>query len=59
LGYVRRNRVPSIRALAQALGRDYRNVHADVKALEAAGLVENTPKGVRADYDAIETRIAI
>ncbi|HUA98953.1 MAG TPA: hypothetical protein VMA34_11550 [Terracidiphilus sp.] len=59
LGYVRRNEVRSIRALAQALGRDYRNVHADVKALEAAGLVENTPKGVRADYDAIETRIAI
>lgn len=59
LGYVRRNHVPSIRALAQALGRDYRNVHADVKALEAAGLVENTRKGVRADYDAIETRIAI
>jgi predicted transcriptional regulator len=59
LGYVKRNEVRSIRALAQALGRDYRNVHADVKALEAAGLVENTPKGVRADYDAIETRIAI
>ena len=59
LGYVRLNEVRSIRALAQALGRDYRNVHADVKALEAAGLVENTPKGVRADYDAIETRIAI
>lgn len=59
LGCVRRHEVRSIRALAQALGRDYRNVHADVKALEAAGLVENTPAGVRADYDAIETRIAI
>jgi predicted transcriptional regulator len=59
LGHVRRHEVRSIRALAQALGRDYRNVHADVKAMEAAGLVENTPKGVRADYDAIETRIAI
>lgn len=59
LHYVRRNPVTSIRALAKALGRDYSNVHADVKALEAAGLVENTRKGVRADYDAIETRIAI
>jgi predicted transcriptional regulator len=59
LRYVRRNRVTSIRALAQALGRDYSNVHADVKALAEAGLVENTKKGVRADYDAIETRIAI
>jgi predicted transcriptional regulator len=59
LGYVKRNEVRSIRALATALGRDYRNVHADVRALEAAGLVENTAKGVRADYDAIDTRIAI
>ncbi len=59
LGYVKRNEVRSIRALANALGRDYRNVHADVRALEAAGLVENTSKGVRAPYDAIETRIAI
>lgn len=59
LSYVRRNHVTSIRALAKALGRDYSNVHADVKALEAAGLVENTAKGVRADYDAIETKIAI
>ena len=59
LSYVRRNHVASVRALAKALNRDYSNVHADVKALEAAGLVENTAAGVRADYDAIETRIAI
>jgi predicted transcriptional regulator len=59
LRYVRRHNVNSIRALAKALDRDYSNVHADVKALEAAGLIENTAKGVRADYDAIETRIAI
>jgi predicted transcriptional regulator len=59
LGYVKRHQVRSIRALAQALGRDYRNVHSDLKALESAGLLENTPKGVRAEYDAIETRIAI
>ncbi len=59
LSYVRRNRVTSIRALAKALGRDYSNVHADVQALAGAGLLETTSKGVRADYDAIETRIAI
>jgi predicted transcriptional regulator len=59
LGYVRRNHVTSIRALAKALGRDYRNVHADVQALAGAGLLESSAKGVRADYDAIETRIAI
>jgi predicted transcriptional regulator len=45
--------------LAKALGRDYSNVHADVRALTAAGLLDATAGGVRADYDAIETKIAI
>jgi len=59
LRYVRRHKVGSVRALAKALGRDYSNVHADVRALEAAGLLDATDGGVHADYDAIETRIAI
>jgi predicted transcriptional regulator len=59
LGYVRRNQVTSIRALAKALGRDYSNVHADVKALAGEGLLSSTAHGLRADYDIIETRIAI
>src|SRR5436305_7512117 len=59
LRYVRRHKVTSIRALAKALGRDYSNVHADVQALAAAGLLDTTDGGVRADYDAIETKIAI
>lgn len=59
LHYVRRNNVTSVRALAKALSRDYSNVHADVKALASAGLLDATAKGVRADYDAIETKIAI
>ena len=59
LRYVRRHRVTSVRALAKALGRDYSNVHADVRALSAAGLLDATERGVRADYDAIETKIAI
>lgn len=59
LRYVRRNNVTSIRALAKALSRDYSNVHADVRALSAAGLLDTSAKVVRADYDAIETKIAI
>jgi predicted transcriptional regulator len=59
LRYVRRNNVTSVRALAKALSRDYSNVHTDVKALANAGLLSATAKGVRADYDAIETKIAI
>lgn len=59
LRYVRQNKVTSIRALARALGRDYSNVHADVQALAGAGLLDATSHGVRADYDTIETSIAI
>jgi predicted transcriptional regulator len=59
LHYVHRHRVSSVRALAKALGRDYSNVHADVQALTAAGLLDTSDGGVQADYDVIETRIAI
>lgn len=59
LRYVRRNKVKSVRALAKALGRDYSNVHGDVQALTSAGLLDTSDGGVSADYDAIETRIAI
>jgi len=34
------------RRLAQALGRDYKNVHTDVSALEEFGLIEKGEKGV-------------
>jgi predicted transcriptional regulator len=59
LRYVRRHKVASVRALAKALGRDYSNVHADVQALVGAGLLDATDGGLQADYDAIETKIAI
>lgn len=59
LRHVRRHEVASIRALAKALGRDYSNVHADVQALVAVGLLDASESGLRAEYDAIETKIAI
>jgi predicted transcriptional regulator len=59
LRYVHRHEVESVRALAKALKRDYSNVHGDVQALAAAGLIDTEGGVVRADYDAIETRIAI
>jgi predicted transcriptional regulator len=59
LRYVRRHEVKSVRALAKGLGRDYSNVHADVQALTAVGLLDAGEGGLRADYDAIETKIAI
>ncbi len=59
LSHVRRHNVTSIRALAQALKRDYSNVHADVQALSAAGLLDTRSGKLSADYDTIDTRIAI
>lgn len=59
LSYVRRHDVGSIRQLSKALGRDYKNVHADVKALAAEGLVDTEGGHVRADYDTIEATIAL
>jgi predicted transcriptional regulator len=59
LRYIRWHKVTSVRALAKALGRDYSNVHADVQALIAAGLLDATDGNLRAEYDAIEARIAI
>src|SRR6266436_8216002 len=59
LRYVRRHKVTSVRALAKALGRDYSNVHADVQALTAAGLLDAAVGGVRADYDSIETKLPV
>jgi len=58
LRYVRHHDVTSVRALAKALKRDYSNVHADVQILTEAGLLDTADGGLRADYDAIETRIA-
>jgi len=61
LRHVHRSPPRSIRALAQALGRDYRRVHADVEALVNAGLLERDADGLRADYDTVhmETSIAL
>lgn len=56
------HRQPSagISALARTLGRNYRNVHADVEALSAVGLIERSDTGaLHADYDGIQTRIAL
>ncbi len=46
-------------ALAKSLGRDYSNVHADVQALTSAGLLDVVDGQLRAEYDAINTTIAI
>lgn len=61
LRHVHRTSPRSIRALAQALGRDYRRVHDDVQALVNAGLLDRDADGLRTGYDTVrlETRIAL
>ena len=59
LRHLHRAPAVSVAALARALGRDYRRVHDDVAILTAAGLVERNDAGLRADYDSIQTTIAL
>jgi len=50
---------PSVSALARALGRQYRRVHADVAALERAGLLDRANGAVRATADRIGVEIRL
>jgi len=59
LRHVHQHPAKNIRALAMALGRDYRRVHEDVEALEAAGLLDRDKEGVRTEYDAFDVRMRV
>jgi predicted transcriptional regulator len=59
LRHLHRHPARSIRSLASALGRDYRRVHEDVAALEAAGLLDRDKDGVRAEYDAFNVNMLV
>jgi predicted transcriptional regulator len=50
---------PSVSALARALGRQYRRVHADVTALEQAGLLARSEGAVRTTTDSITADIRL
>jgi predicted transcriptional regulator len=55
---VRRRPNLSIAALARALGRDYKRVHGDVRALTTAGLLEHGTAGLRAPFAGAEARLS-
>jgi predicted transcriptional regulator len=50
----------SIRALASDLGRDYKNVHTDVRRLENIGLIERTKNDqIKVPWDIVEARLML
>jgi predicted transcriptional regulator len=51
LRHIHAHNAPSVRALAQAIGRDYRRVHGDVEALLAAGLTERRGTALATEWD--------
>src|SRR2546430_951632 len=59
LRHVHAHREAWVSALARALGRQYRRVHADVAALEEAGLLDRSEGQVRAKVDRITAEIRL
>jgi predicted transcriptional regulator len=59
LRHLHRHPEPSVSALARALGRQYRRVHADVAALEQAGLLDRSGGTVHATADTIRADIRL
>jgi predicted transcriptional regulator len=56
---LRRRPAASVAALARGLRRDYKRVHQDVEALEAAGLIARERGRLSTQYDEIRTVIAL
>ena len=59
LRYVRHHQVPSIKALAAGLHRNYKNVHKDVEELTKLGLLSRTPDQVVAPYAELDARFVL
>ncbi len=50
----------SVKGLARALGRDYKNVHVDTAELEAVNLIQRTDSGlVVAPWDVIDAHVRL
>lgn len=59
LRHVASHEALNIHQLAQALERDYKNVHTDVKALEDLGLLERQDGKLIAPFDEIDIKVAL
>jgi predicted transcriptional regulator len=59
LRHLHKHPEPSVSALAKALGRQYRRVHADVAALEQTGLLDRSQGTLRTTADRIRADIRL
>ena len=57
---LRQQSLSSVRALSRNLGRDYKNVHSDVQALENVGLLEKNGEGtLQVLWDVIDAHVKL
>ena len=57
---LRKQSLSSVRSLSKELGRNYKNVHTDVRALENAGLLERTKEGaLQVPWDIIDAHLRL
>jgi predicted transcriptional regulator len=59
LKHVRQHGATNTRELAAAIGRDYKNVHQDVAALETAGLLLRDGRKLSAPWDEVQASVAL
>ena len=59
LRHLRQHGASSIRGLAAALRRDYKNVHQDVVDLEAAGLLVRDGRKLTAPWDEVQASVSL
>ena len=59
LRYVRKHGATNIRELATNIDRDYKNVHEDVVALEAVGLLLREGRKIIAPWDEVQASVAL
>lgn len=59
LRHVHQHEVANVRELAQALKRDYKNVHTDVVVLESAGLLVREGRKLTAPWDEVQANVSL
>ncbi len=59
LTHVRQHGASSVQELATSIGRDYKNVHQDVAALESAGLLLRDGRKLSAPWDELQASVSL